>query len=169
MPINADIRRREENLLLPVEGTESWTKGNRYLIAPALLSQCPVNVLQYFWDRQGSLEDLEGDPSINDITMTNNHGPLNPQSFGRTILGAAAGVEIGKIQKDAACNWLPRVLVLCQNYLLEYELDDDINSRPHGYLHLQNALITRHPIFVNALEIEYMDPLSSVLCPKRKV
>eukprot|EP00816_Leptocylindrus_hargravesii_P011211 CAMPEP_0196823910 /NCGR_PEP_ID=MMETSP1362-20130617/89545_1 /TAXON_ID=163516 /ORGANISM="Leptocylindrus danicus, Strain CCMP1856" /LENGTH=1075 /DNA_ID=CAMNT_0042203963 /DNA_START=171 /DNA_END=3395 /DNA_ORIENTATION=- len=169
MPISPDIRRREENLLFPVEGTESWTKGNRYLIAPALLSQCPVNVLQYFWDQQGSLEDLVGDPSINDIPATSDHGQMNPQHFGRTILGAAAGVEIGKIQKDVACDWLPRVFVLCQNYLLEYELDDDINSRPHGFLHLQNTLITRHPIFVNALEIEYMDPSSSILRPKRKL
>jgi len=159
---------RERTLLLPLEGTETWTKGNRYLIAPALLTQCPQYVLDHFWTKNTVRLSSTSRPKYSNSPRTTlNQNDYN--FFGRIFLGGAAGIiiDVSMAQVDAN-DWLPRKFVLCQNYLLEYDSFDDMKSQPKGYVHLQNALVSAHPLFLNALEIEFVeDPYS--LGHKRKL
>lgn len=122
---------KSERMLKPVTGPESWSKGRRYLIAPAILAMCPFQVLP----------KLSGSRTI---------GSYDDSAFGVLPLGRATVKYVG--QKDKS-GWSTCSLVLRQNYLLEYERD--VAGIPRGYVHLQNGKAYKHADFHNALELEF--------------
>ena len=169
VPIEQLARRnKEKTFLTPVEGTESWTKGNRYLIVPALLVHCPSSALKYFWNTNDPLASLDLPPSK--LNSLRKFGDATETScFRRRLLGSAVGVQLSpSSMMNDDYDWFYRKFILCQNFLLEYGVNDDIHGQPCGYIHLQSTLISAHPIFVNALEIEF-DKAPYSLGPKRKV
>ena len=167
-PIGSDvIKNKEMTLLIPIEGPENWSAGNRYLITPALFTQCPSSVLDFFWSKKVSQSPSDSPPvDIYDRKVRVNY-EREPSYFSRSSLGVAAGIHISQGMPVDSQGWLSRVFVLCQNFLLEYHHSDDINGNPRGYIHLQHALVSAHPMFVNAIEIEFTE--STNLYYKRKV
>ena len=159
-------RNREVTLLLPIAGTDNWSMENRYLIIPALFAQCPTSVLDFFWKKDSLQAPLDSPPlSVGDSEAFDNQ--RNNSQFCRQNLGMVAGISISQGMPIDSEGWLCRIFVLCQNYLLEYEQLDDINGPPRGYIHLQNALISAHPLFENAVELEFLE--QNNLGSKKKV
>lgn len=126
--INKSLR-----MLKPIAGPETWNQGRRYLIAPAILATCPLQVLSAL---SGSVKNLESSGDF---------------SFGIVFLGAAAVTYVGQLRETGS--WSKCTFVIRQNYLLEYE--KETAGLPRGYAHLQHAVASPHEDFHNALELEF--------------
>jgi hypothetical protein len=121
-------------MLKPVAGPDTWSSGRRYLIAPAVLATCPIQVLP----------TLSGSNKISSFDET---------IFGVLELGDATMSYVGT--RKASSGWSACTLILRQNYLLEYDRDAGIMGRPRGFAHLQHAKAYPHQDFLNALELEF--------------
>lgn len=121
-----------QRMLKPIGGPETWGQGRRYLISPAILATCPMQVLP----------TLSGSHKIQ---------TFDECVFGILELGAATMSYVGT--RKQASGWSACNLVLRQNYLLEYERDTA--GIPRGFAHLQNARAMAHVDFHNALELEF--------------
>ncbi len=131
--INADSARVA---LTPIEGTDNWVDGLRYLIAPAIIATCPTDIFQLF-DRN------ENDQSGNKM-------------FSKVVMGAADIAQIkskGLLKEE--CEWSQGNFELHQNYLIEYENSSETSERPRGFAFLQNASIRRHESIPCAIRMDY--------------
>jgi len=129
-------------LLKPVQGTESWQQGRRYLIAPAAMAACPLPAINRL---SGSLT----------WSATEAATLENFQGFGTIDLGEALMTYVGEKHHLSLGKWSSCRLVLRQNYLFEYELSTPLNGLPRGFVHLQYAFAHAHPDFQDALLLEF--------------
>jgi hypothetical protein len=135
--IHKDIR-----LLKPVQGTEAWQSGRRYLIAPAALSACPLPAIKKLG---GGFVQSASEAAVSS----------HCQGYGTVDLGVALMTYVGEkhhlsLGKFSSCR-----LVLRQNYLFEYEATASINGLPRGYVHLQYAVAYAHTDFHDVLELQF--------------
>jgi hypothetical protein len=130
--VEGSLLAKSQRMLKPVVGPEAWGQGRRYLISPAILATCPMQVLP----------TLSGNRKITSFDET---------VFGALELGAATMSYIGT--RKQASGWSACTLVLRQNYLLEY--DRDTVGTPRGFAHLQSSRASPHIDFHNALELEF--------------
>lgn len=126
---------KSTRILKPVQGPESWEDGRRYLIAPAALSVCPLQVLSR----------ISGHKYLEDYTDS---------AFGTVELGKATVKYVGA-QQHYSGSWVTCKFLLKQNYLLEYNADGSVTAAPRGFAHLQYANCYPHPDFNDALELEF--------------
>jgi calcium/calmodulin-dependent protein kinase I len=137
LSIHTDMR-----LLKPIQGTDAWQPGRRYLIAPAALSACPL-------------------PSINKLlgslvrSASEACTSSNLKGFGTVNLGDALMTYIGEKHHLSLGKWSSSKLVLRQNYLFEYHTTTPINGLPRGYVHLQYAVAYKHLDFPDVLELKF--------------
>ena len=125
---------RSLTMLKTIQGPESWQSGRRYLIAPAVLSACPLQVLSSL---SGSAE---------------HHQTIKESVFGVIALGRATLTYIGR--QVEPLGWSTCDLVLRQNYLLEYDIDAGMQGIPRGVAHLSNS--RAYPgEFSTTLELEF--------------
>jgi len=123
---------KSTRVLKPVLGPESWDAGRRYLIAPAALSTCPLQVLSSLSQKY-----------VQDYTDT---------VFGTVELGTATVKYVGN---KIAGGWSTCTFLLKQNYLMEYDVEASITATPRGFAHLQYARCYPHHDFPDALELEF--------------
>lgn len=124
---------KSKRILKPMLGPESWEAGRRYLIAPAAMTTCSLQVL-------GSLSEQQ---YLQDYTNT---------AFGTVELGTATVKYVGT---KLAGSWSTCRFLLKQNYLMEYDVDGSVTAAPRGYAHLQYARCYPNPDFTDALELEF--------------
>lgn len=142
-------------ILTPIAGPEAWTENQRYLMLPAILASCPDNVFS-----------LIGSSVPKTISDDENSTTL---FFSANVLGEASVAHVvskGLIDEDY--EWSVGTFVLRQNYLLEYDSTDNVNSRPKGYAFLQNATIRSSDRFPNSLRLDYHQNSSSSV-PRKSV
>lgn len=147
-----------DRVLNSLEGIETWdTNGENIkdgqLIAPAIITMCPVNVFS-FLACKGSTTPI----SFNDgVGNNNNHSSTasfyyNP--FGKSILGTAFVTPFGpRLASDEKYGWTKTLFVLRQNYLFEYSIDHNVDGKPRGYVHLQYCVIRPHSEFCDTFEL----------------
>lgn len=129
-------------LLKPIEGTEKWESGRRYLIAPAVLAACPLTVLNRLSGTSvRTAQEVAESPE--------------PHGFGTIDLGECLMTYIGDTHHLSLGQWASCRLVLRQNYLLEYDTSTPITGLPRGFIHLQHARASAHVDFQNALELDF--------------
>ncbi|KAL3907156.1 MAG: hypothetical protein SGILL_008985, partial [Bacillariaceae sp.] len=129
-------------LLKPIQGTDSWQTGRRYLIAPAAISACPLPSINKL---SGSLVQSATEACASD--QARKTGTINLGEAIMTYIGEKHHLSLGK--------WSSCRLALRQNYLFEYETSTPINGLPRGYIHLQYALAYAHVDFPDALQLEF--------------
>lgn len=139
-----DGRRPSHRVLRPIQGTEEWKPGRRYLIAPAALMHCPVQVFSLL---------SGGSPRLDDATTNTTHPN---HIFGPLCLGTASMTYVGGTNAHQRGQWSYGLLSLFQNYLVEYD-EESPGMIPRGYAHLQHAKASFHPEFPNALTLEFYD------------
>ena len=127
-------------LLKPIEATDTWQQGFRYLIAPAALAACPLTVVSCL---SGSLVQSAADAAN------------SSHAFGMIDLGQALITYVGEKHHLSLGKWSSCRLVLRQNYLLEYDADSSLQGLPRGFAHLQFAQAYPHEDFSDALELEF--------------
>lgn len=132
-----------KRMLKPVNGTETWESGRRYLIAPAVLSACPLQIVN---------SRLRGGPVQTAQEAIN---ATSPEVFGSVDLGECLITYIGEQQHLSLGKWSECRLVLRQNYLLEYDTGSSTSAMPRGYVHLQYAKASPHVVFQDALELDF--------------
>jgi hypothetical protein len=125
---------KSQRMLKPVVGPETWIPGRRYLIAPAVLATCAIQVLP----------SLSGSKRIS---------TFDDSMFGILELGDATMSYVGN-RKDSN-GWSACTLVLRQNYLLEYDRESGVAGIPRGFAHMQYAKASPHQDFNNALELDF--------------
>ncbi|KAG7347478.1 Ser/Thr protein kinase [Nitzschia inconspicua] len=129
-------------LLKPVQGTETWQSGRRYLIAPAVMSACPLPAIKKL---SGSLIQSASEAATSGRS----------QAFGTVDLGEALMTYVGDKHHLSLGKWSSCRLVLRQNYLLEFETSTPINGLPRGHMHLQYAVAYAHADFQDVLELQF--------------
>jgi serine/threonine protein kinase len=142
-------------ILTPIAGPEAWTENQRYLMLPAILASCPDNVFS-----------LIGGSSPKSVSNDENSTSV---FFLANVLGRASVAHViskGLIDEDY--EWFEGTFVVRQNYLLEYDSTDNVNSRPKGYAFLQNATIRSSDRFSNSLRLDYHQNSSSSV-PRKSV
>ena len=143
-----------KRMLKPLMAVEAWQNGRRYVIAPAVWRACPVSVMGMLTKESTILTPKQ--------VCSNIHG-LSP--FGTIVLGECqiqSGVSPhqgdmnGSLQqKQQQQQWSTCLLVLRQNYLLEYDVNDPVTSLPRGYAQLQYATCYVHPDREDLLELDF--------------
>jgi hypothetical protein len=127
--INRSIR-----MLKPIQGPESWEDGRRYLIAPAVLSTCPLQVLSQLH-----------------LPMEQDDYTEQSALFGSIELGTATVKYVGPKYHD----WSTGNFLLKQNYLMEYESGGSMTGMPRGVALLQFAKCVPHADFNDALVLKF--------------
>eukprot|EP00934_Nitzschia_sp_Nitz4_P008796 Nitzschia sp. Nitz4//scaffold29_size155292//106718//109484//NITZ4_002675-RA/size155292-augustus-gene-0.211-mRNA-1//1//CDS//3329546499//8786//frame0 len=130
-------------LLKPIQGTEVWESGRRYLITPSVMAACQLSV---FNSRQYSGDILTVEQAV---------GSLGYAAANLVDLGECLATYIGSQQHLSSGKWSSCRMVLRQNYLLEYEAETPLTSMPRGYVHLQYARAVPHAVFQDALEVDF--------------
>jgi hypothetical protein len=136
-------------LLKPIEGTDSWEQGRRYLIAPAALAACPLTVINKL---SGGFCQTAAQAATTTSTTTTSR---KKQYFGTIDLGAALITYVGDKHHLSAGKWSSCRLVLRQNYLMEYDGATAITGLPRGFCHLQHAVAYPHDDFPDVLELHF--------------
>jgi hypothetical protein len=131
----------KQRMLKPVTGVEAWLPGRRYLIAPAALAACPVPVLT----------TLMGSSPL----QTAAEGAADPSPFGAIDLGECLLTYVQPHAGYSVRQWSSAVLVLRQNYLLEYDVGADLRGLPRGVAHLQYSSAALHPVWNDAVQLEF--------------
>lgn len=127
-------------LLKPIQGVESWETGRRYLIAPAVLASSPLTVLNR----------LSGNLVQSAKAASEEFHP-----FGVIDLGTCLMTYVGETHHLSLGQWSSCRLVLRQNYLLEFDASAPITGLPRGCVHLEHAMASSHPDFLNALVLDF--------------
>jgi hypothetical protein len=131
-------------LLKPIEGTETWEQGRRYLIAPAALAACPLTVINKL---SGGFCQTAAQAAATTTSQ---------QAFGAIDLGDALITYVGDKHHLSLGKWSSCRLVLRQNYLMEYDGATPITSGlPRGFCHLQHAVAYKHNDFPDVLELQF--------------
>lgn len=134
-PVSEDsFIHKSQRILKPVDGPDAWIQGRRYLVAPAVLATCPIQVLPAL---SGSRKISTFDDSI----------------FGILELGDASISDVGN--RKSMSGWSACTLILRQNYLLEYGRETGVAGIPRGFAHMQFAKASPHEDFNNALELNF--------------
>jgi serine/threonine protein kinase len=138
--------RKEMRMLKPLQGIETWESGRRYHIAPAAILACPLAVLPKLMGLEqpwSSQQALKGNKVFGSIML------------GECLLSYMGG-HYATCQRWSSCK-----LVLQQNFLLEYSLDSTSLHMPRGFAHLEHSCCYSHPVFNDALELNfYASPCS---------
>ena len=155
MPTNTASSYQQQRLLLtnvkrvlkPLVPVESWQSGRRYVIAPAVWSACPMGVMAALTRNSSTCSPKEVDLS-------------SFRPFGTIILGQCVVMSISDgTQQNATLQndeqWSPVLLVLRQNYLLEYGPSDPLGGMPRGYAHLQYATCCMNTDVAGTLELDF--------------
>jgi hypothetical protein len=103
-------------LLKPIEGTDSWEQGRRYLIAPAALAACPLTVINKL--SGGFVQSAAQAATAGTSRNTN---AKKRAFFGTIELGEALITYVGDKHHLSLGKWSSCRLVLRQNYLMEYD------------------------------------------------
>lgn len=144
-PVAEDVvpLKTSARVLSPLLGTETWSAGRRYLIAPAAVTMCPSQVLPVLSGNQKQVEE---------------HVPRSFPVFGSLVLGTATVTNVGRSRSRSveSYGWSSCVFVLRQNYLLEYAQESSsIDDLPRGFAHLQHAVCQAHENFHDALHLQF--------------
>ena len=129
-------------LLKPIEATETWQQGRRYLTAPAALAGCPLSVVS-------SMSGTKLETAKQAAHSEDSRG------FGIIDLGEALITYVGDKQHLSMGKWSRCRFVIRQNFLLEYDTETPIQGLPRGFAHLQFAVAYAHQDFGDALELEF--------------
>lgn len=127
-------------LMKPLDGTDSWQPGRRYLIASAAMASCSLFVIN----------NLSGDFVQNAVEAV-----ARPESFGTIDLGEALMTYLGEKHHKSLGKWSSCRLTLRQNYLLEYDVSTPISGLPRGFTHLQHASAYPSRDFSDSLELHF--------------
>lgn len=151
-PVTEEMVLLPSRVLLPFEGIESWAKDRRYLVAPAVLKMCPLLISNLFSPPRDYHSSPPSPPSQED----NSQDGVDHSPFRSIVLGKAMVAVLGT-QKytDETYGWSSGCFVLRQNFLLEYEPGDDLNSQPRSYAHLQYSSVQIHENFAGLLELQF--------------
>ena len=138
---------RSLRLLKPIESTDTWQTGRRYLICPAVLAACPLSVVKTL---SGSQRPLTAQEAASDKC-----GEIDVSCFRTIDLGDALTTYVGENHHLSLGKWSSCRLVLRQNYLLEYDSTASIQGLPRGFAHLEHAVAYPHDDFPDALELQF--------------
>lgn len=146
-PSPENIEITDERVLRPFEGVDQWKVGRRYLIAPAALVACPLEISAPFI-LSSKQPLLPTEAASLDIAFGDRCIVLGNCLLSYSLKGNAS---------ITAKTWSRASLVIRQNYLLEFDqnLNDDFKGEPRGYAHLEGALARPHPDFSDALELDF--------------
>ena len=125
-------------MLKPIQGVESWKPGRRYLIAPAVLTACPMTVLSVFSRSNKMFPPAEA---------------LRSSPFAAVDLGECLVSYVDRTPSMTKI-WSSCRLILRQNYLLEYSVEGSLHT-PRGYAQLQYATCENSHYFKDALELHF--------------
>ena len=138
---------RSLRLLKPIESTDTWQTGRRYLISPAVLAACPLSVVNTLSGSQRPLTAQEA--------ASGNCDGLDTSCFGTIDLGDALITYVGENHHLSLGKWSSCRMVLHQNFLLEYDSSTSIQGLPRGFAHLEHAVAYPHHDFPDALELQF--------------
>ncbi len=169
-------------MLKPIQSPETWREGRRYLIAPAALATCSLQVLSKLSSPvaatltpAAAAKELCSQDGI--TTMDGRAASNEWLAFcGSICLGEAAiSYVIGDSTTTSNSNstssnhstrsiasrkhlqlgrWSSCWLVLRQNYLLEFDVEQK-HGVPLGYAHLQYAFSYLHADFSDSIVLEF--------------
>jgi hypothetical protein len=145
-------------MLKPIEGTDSWQSGRRYLIAPAALAACPLSVVASLSGTICRTAAQAATTTMSESTSESSTSTLKMRTtaFGTIDLGDALITYVGEKHHLSLGKWSSCRLVLRQNYLLEYDASTPILSGlPRGFCHLECAQAYAHEDFADALELQF--------------
>lgn len=202
---------RTMRMLKPIQSPETWHEGRRYLIAPAALATCPLQVLSTIsspiaanltpgaavkeWLQYDALDETatetttanttpSSSPNETKTTATNSSSIPKSNEWlafcGSICLGEAAISYVigdGTTSNSASSinnsnnantsssniasrkhlqlgKWTSCWLVLRQNYLLEFDVEQK-HGMPRGYAHLQYAVCYLHADFADSVVLEF--------------
>lgn len=135
-------------ILKQISGVETWQTGRRYLIAPAALAACPVSAVMFLFGNSFE-QPLSAEQAAS-------HDPFGMIVLGECLLTYVTTSASSSSATRTVKQWSSALLVLRQNYLLEYEVGADVRtSMPRGYAHLQFATTVLHEHFQDALELHF--------------
>jgi hypothetical protein len=173
---------RTVRMLKPIQSPETWHQGRRYLIAPAALATCPLQVLSALSSPMAA--SLTPAAAVKELCSQDDGGAINGKSptvsnewlafCGSICLGEAAiSYVIGDNTSTSATTgsnhttssiasrkhlqlgrWTSCWLVLRQNYLLEFDVEHK-HAVPRGYAHLQYAVSYLHADFADSVVLEF--------------
>jgi Protein kinase domain len=140
------VGRKNVRVLKPIQSVDVWQPNRRYLIAPAALAACPLHVLP----------TLSPGPSKTAVQVHNQNLQKGQfcSPFGTVVLGrcwmastprtlalpSGGRSAVPTPPAGLTTAWSEGVLVLKQNYLLEYGPEEyHPRASPRGYAHLQFA------------------------------
>lgn len=158
-----------DRVLNPIKGSQTWQSGRRYLMAPAVLASCPIQILKVLSGDGGSGQLLNpqdphrGGDAVLDTTSSLPSPSLRSSRttsspFGTCILGNATATYVGNNRPTGeAAGWCTSTFVLRQNYLLEYADMINIHGLPRGFAHLEQAKCSPHSNFSDTLQLEFYD------------
>lgn len=179
-------RNQQKCTLKPIQGVSTWQPSRRYLIAPAVMAECPFSVVTTalsagLQPANSHLLHSATKPGVSEDVVGSGWSPFEMMQLGPCLLrnmnqykheqsgNEESTAKDGKGSDKDHQEWSRAILMLRQNYLLEYEhtssdtaeKEEDLNSRsvrsllPRGYAHLQHATCHLHPDFSDALELHF--------------
>lgn len=175
-------------MLRPIQGANVWQTGRRYLIAPAVLASCSPKVISAFWHvKNCQISDANTNQDAASTLVFKSAAECAQTStsssgFGSIVLGecimsyrpllssnsgqTAGGQDVSMSTSCSASTvqqWSSAILILRQNYLLEFDVDHDfsVSLIPRGYIHLQFSSCQVHTDFPDVFELHfYSSPCS---------
>lgn len=152
LPVQKDLR-----VLKPILSVDAWQTGRRYLIAPAAMAACPLKVLTVLSGNKEPRTAREASSQFlgEQGASASAYGCIR---LGECLLSSTSRSSGGKHQhqQSTQTQWSSAVLVLRQNYLLEYSASADVASTsPRGFAHLQYAKCYTNTDFPDALELHF--------------
>lgn len=176
-------------MLRPIQGANVWQTGRRYLIAPAALAACSPTVISAFWRNNNlSVPNVSKGNGSASFELALKSASVVAQvltsasNFGSVVLGECllsyrplpcnntlqteGSQEISSSSSSSAPTlqqWSSGILILRQNYLLEFDRDHDfsVSLIPRGYVHLHYATCHVHKDFSDAFQLHfYSSPCS---------
>lgn len=129
-------------VLKPIIGVDSWQADRRYLIGPAVFAACPAKVHQKIL---GSNTPIPADVAALSWNSV----------FECILLGECLLMSRSQLTPSPTQQWSSAILMIRQNYLLEYDTESNVLDTPRGYANLEYAKCTLHPHFPDALQLAF--------------
>jgi len=148
------IHGKDVRILKKIQSADEWQTGRRYLVAPAALAACPVSVLKVL---AGNKEPISASEACarKASCYDGDDETQSPRTAQSSTSNAFGTILLGQCLLGCKGKWSSAVLVLRQNYLLEFSPDSAVSGLPRGYAHLQYARCYTNADFPDALEMHF--------------
>jgi tRNA A-37 threonylcarbamoyl transferase component Bud32 len=164
------VQLSSNTILRPVRGVETWMKGRRYLLGPAVYAACHPQTLLHL---QSPVAPLAGHVTDGlSSLLLSSHATTTTTTdicLGDCWLSNAAIHDNTKQSSlSSSSEWTNAHLIVRQNYLLDFASADSITTcGPRGMLHLAYAVARPHEHFADTIYLSCYGSPCAQADPKR--